>query len=181
MSVRRFVAALAASVVLAQPLAAQDRTTVSELEDLIPDSALDNPEDWARQGVPAEASAAEDAPPELQPSDPLAEMPLVDVPWPEELELPQVAPLEPEEGIVFAEADEQLPALPEGAEERISDELVLVFPSEASLFPEREEFLERFRQLSTVEEYDDENSVARLAAQARADEDLLQRMLRIYG
>jgi translocation and assembly module TamA len=178
---RRFVAALAASAVFAQPLAAQNRTTVPELEDLIPDSALDNPEDWARQGVPPEASAAEDAPPELQPSDPLAEMPLVDVPWPEELELPQVEPLEPEENIVFADAAEQLPALPEGAEERISDELVLVFPSEASLFPEREEFLERFRQLSTVEEYDDENSVARLAAQARADEDLLQRMLRIYG
>jgi translocation and assembly module TamA len=178
---RRFVAALAASAVFAQPLAAQNRTTVPELEDLIPDSAIDNPEDWARQGVPPEASAAEDAPPELQPSDPLAEMPLVDVPWPEELELPPVEPLEPEEDIVFADAAEQLPALPEGAEERISDELVLVFPSEASLFPEREEFLERFRQLSTVEEYDDENSAARLAAQARADEDLLQRMLRIYG
>jgi translocation and assembly module TamA len=178
---RRFVAALAASAVFAQPLAAQNRTTVPELEDLIPDSAIDNPEDWARQGVPPEASAAEDAPPELQPSDPLAEMPLVDVPWPEELELPPVEPLEPEEDIVFADAAEQLPALPEGTEERISDELVLVFPSEASLFPEREEFLERFRQLSTVEEYDDENSAARLAAQARADEDLLQRMLRIYG
>ena len=178
---RRFVAVLAASAVLAQPLAAQDRTTSSELEDLIPDSAVDNPEDWARQGVPPEAAAAEDAPPEIDPSDPLAEMPLVDIPWPEEFELPQVEPLEPEPDIVFPEAEEQLAALPEGSEERISDELVLVFPTELSLFPEREEFLERFEQLSTVEEYDDENSAARLAAQARADEDLLHRLLRIYG
>ena len=178
---RRFVAVLAASAVLAQPLAAQDRTTSSELEDLIPDSAVDNPEDWARQGVPPEAAAAEDAPPEIDPSDPLAEMPLVDIPWPEEFELPQVEPLEPEPDIVFPEAEEQLAALPEGSEERISDELVLVFPTELSLFPEREEFLERFEQLSTVEEYDDENSAARLAAQARAAEDLLHRLLRISG
>lgn len=179
--VRRLVAALAATAVLAQPLAAQDRTTVPELEELIPDSALDNPEEWARRGVPAEAAAAEDAPPELDPSDPLAEMPLVDVPWPSELELPQVEPLTPEEDIVFAEDDAQLPSLPEGSEERISSELVLVFPSETALFPEREEFLERFRELSTIQEYEDEGSAARLAAQARADEELLQRMLRIYG
>jgi translocation and assembly module TamA len=179
--VRRFLAALSASAVLAHPLAAQDRSTVPELEDLIPDSALDNPEAWAEQGVPPEAAAAENAPPELEPSDPLAEMPLVDVPWPEELELPQVEPLMPEEGIVFADAAEQLPALPEGAEQRVSDELVLVFPTEAALFPQRDEFVERFRELSTVEEYDDENSAARLAAQARADETLLQRMLRVYG
>jgi translocation and assembly module TamA len=179
--VRRFLAALSASAVLAHPLAAQDRSTVPELEDLIPDSALDNPEAWAEQGVPPAASAAENAPPELEPSDPLAEMPLVDVPWPEELELPQVEPLAPEEGIVFADAAEQLAALPEGAEQRVSDELVLVFPSEAALFPQRDEFIERFRELSTVEEYDDENSAARLAAQARADETLLQRMLRVYG
>jgi translocation and assembly module TamA len=179
--VRRFIAALSASAVLAHPLAAQDRSTVPELEDLIPDSALDSPEAWAEQGVPPEAAAAEKAPPELEPGDPLAEMPLVDVPWPEELELPQVEPLTPEEGIVFADAAEQLPALPEGAEQRVSDELVLVFPTEAALFPQRDEFIERFRELSTVEEYDDENSAARLAAQARADETLLQRMLRVYG
>ena len=112
----------------------------------------------------------------------LADMPLVDVPWPSELELPAIEPLEPEAGIEFAEdLLAPLPALADGDEERLSDELLLVFPSELSLFPERDEFLDTFESLSTVEEYDSENSAARLAAQARADEALLHRLLRIYG
>jgi translocation and assembly module TamA len=68
-----------------------------------------------------------------------------------------------------------------GGEERISDELVLVFPSERALFPHHDEFLDRFKALSTIEELDDDDNAARLAAQARADEALLRRMLRIYG
>jgi translocation and assembly module TamA len=178
---RRLVAVFAASAVLVQPLAAQDRTTLPELEELIPDAALDAPEEWARQGVPAEAAAAEDAPPEIEPGDPLAEMPLIDIPWPDKLELPQLAPIETEVGIEFADNGDQLPPLPEGSEERISSELVIVFPIDLSLFPQRDEFLERFNQLSSIEEYDDENSTARLAAQSRQDEALLQRLLRIYG
>ena len=109
-------------------------------------------------------------------------MPLVDVPWPSEMELPELEPLEPETDIEFAEdLLEPLPALADGSEERLSDELLLVFPSELSLFPERDEFLDTFESLSTVEEYDSENNAARLAAQARADEALLHRLLRIYG
>ena len=165
---------------LAQPAFAQDRETLPALEELIPDEALDNPEAWAEQGVPPEAAAAEDAPPPVE--EELADMPLVDVPWPSELELPAIEPLEPEEGIEFAEdLLAPLPALADGDEERLSDELLLVFPSELSLFPERDEFLDTFESLSTVEEYDSENSAARLAAQARADEALLHRLLRIYG
>lgn len=165
---------------LAQPALAQDRETLPALEDLIPDSALDDPEAWAEQGVPPDAAAEEDAPPDVE--EELADMLLVDVPWPSELELPPVEPLEPEMGIEFAEGLlEPLPALADGSEERLSDELLLVFPSELSLFPERDEFLENFESLSTVEEYDSENSAARLAAQARADEALLHRLLRIYG
>ena len=86
---------------LAQPLAAQDRSTVPELEDLIPDSAVDNPEDWARQGAPPESAPANNAEP--QPDTPLAELPLITVPWPEQLQLPQLAPLEPDPTIQFAE------------------------------------------------------------------------------
>ena len=165
---------------LAQPALAQDRETLPALEELIPDEALDNPEAWAEQGVPPEAAAAEDAPPPVE--EELADMPLVDVPWPSELELPAIEPLEPEEGIEFAEdLLAPLPALADGDEERLSGELLLVFPSELSLFPERDEFLDTFESLSTVEEYDSENSAARLAAQARADEALLHRLLRIYG
>ena len=173
---RRFVAALAVSAVLAQPLAAQDRNTLPELEDLIPDSAVDNPEDWAKQGVPAEG-----AQPDVQPDTPLADLPLITVPWPEQLELPQLAPLTPEPDIQFAEPEAPLPGLRKGEEVRVSSELLLVFPSDATLFPEREAFVRRFKQLSTIEEYDDNGSAARLAAQARQDQDLLERMLRVYG
>ena len=165
---------------LAQPAFAQDRETLPALEELIPDEALDNPEAWAEQGVPPEAAAAEDAPPPVE--EELADMPLVDVPWPSELERFDRRQLEPEAGIEFAEdLLAPLPALADGDEERLSDELLLVFPSELSLFPERDEFLDTFESLSTVEEYDSENSAARLAAQARADEALLHRLLRIYG
>jgi translocation and assembly module TamA len=178
---RRFAAALAMSVVVAQPLAAQDRTTLPELEDLIPDSAIDNPDDWAKRGVPPDAAATENAPPEVQPDTPLAEMPLVTVPWPETLELPEVAPLAPEQDIQFAEPEPQPQGPREGTDVRISDELLLVFPSDPSAFPEREAFVDRFRDLSTIVEYKDNGSAARLAAQARQDEELLQRILRVYG
>ena len=72
---RRFAALLIISTVLAQPLAAQDRNTVPELESLIPDSAVDNPEAWAKQGVPTQAPADQNAQP--QPDTPLADMPLI--------------------------------------------------------------------------------------------------------
>jgi translocation and assembly module TamA len=131
--------------------------------------------------VPPEAAAAEDDPTELDPASPLADVPGIDVPWPENQELPQLAPLEPEEDIQFADFEDEFPRVAMGAEERISDELVLVFPEDRALFPHHDEFLDRFKALSTIEELDDEDNAARLAAQARADEDLLQRMLRVYG
>lgn len=177
----RALTALAASVALvASPIVAQD--TDPALEELIPDAAVADPEGWAQQGVPPEApAAAEQAAEDLQPDSPLAEMPQIDIPWPEDAELPQLAPLEPEDDIEFADFDLELPRVEMGGEERISDELVLVFPSERALFPQHDEFLDRFKSLSTIEELDDDGNAARLAAQARADEELLRRMLRVYG
>ena len=97
---RRSLTALALSTALAcSPLAAQT-TTEPTLEELIPDAAVADPETWAQQGIPPEeAAAAEQAPDELQPDSPLAEVPQIDIPWPEQVELPQLAPLEPEEDI----------------------------------------------------------------------------------
>ncbi len=86
---------------MGQPVAAQDRSTLPELEDLIPDSAITNPEAWAEQGVPQDAQAQENAPPPVDSE--LGEMPLLDIPWPEDLELPAVEPLAPEQDIAFAE------------------------------------------------------------------------------
>ncbi len=177
----RALTLLAASTSLVcSPLAAQQADPT--LEELIPDAAVANPEAWAQQGVPPEdAAAAEQETVELQPDSPLAEVPQIDIPWPEQIELPQIAPLEPEEDIRFADLSEQLPQVEMGDEERISDELVLVFPSERALFPHHDEFIDRFKALSTIEELDDDDNAARLAAQSRADEELLQRLLRVYG
>ncbi len=177
---RRLVALAASTSLIWSPLAAQDTETLPTLEDLIPDEAVANPEGWASQGVPADADAGE-GPGELDPSSPVAELPELDLPWPENQELPQIAPLEPEDDIQFAEFEDVEPPVELGDEERISDELVLVFPREEALFPYHDDFLERFEDLSTVEELDDDGNVARLAAQSRADEDLLNRMLRVYG
>jgi translocation and assembly module TamA len=174
---RRVAAILAISTVLAQPLAAQDRNTLPELETLIPDSAVDNPEDWAKKGVTAPATP--NAQP--QPDTPLADLPLITIPWPDKLELPELAPLAPDPTIQFAEPEPQQRGLGGGMQVRVADDLELVFPSDPAQFPEREEFVDRFKSLSTVVQYKDEGSAARLAAQARQDETLLERMLRVYG
>ncbi|MGZ3245475.1 MAG: autotransporter assembly complex protein TamA [Croceibacterium sp.] len=178
---RLIVAALAISAALVQPAFAQDRTTLPELEDLIPDSAIDNPQDWAKQGVKPDTAPPQSPQPDVQPDTPLADMPLVTVPWPDQLQLPKLAPITPEPDIQFAEPEAPLPRIDKGDEVRLSSELTLVFPSAAAQFPERDKFVSRFKQLSTIEHYDDGGSAARLAAQARQDEALLERMLRVYG
>jgi translocation and assembly module TamA len=165
-----------------EPAAAPAPVPEPTLEDLIPNEAVANPEGWAAQGVPAEAVAAEDAAPEVVPDSAIAEVPGIDVPWPEQQEVPQLAPLEPEEDIEFAEFDlGGAPPVAMGDEEHISDELTLVFPADPALFPEREAFVDRFNALSTIESLDDAGNAARLGAQARADQTLLERLLRIYG
>src|SRR5690606_26164006 len=133
-----------------------------ELEALIPGEAVSDPEGWAAPGVPAEAAATEDAPPEVETDPPLAELPEIDLPRPDELDLPQLAPLEPEEDIVFASFDEDQPRVEMGSEERLSNELVLAFPTDRDLFPRREEFIDRFAALSTIEGLDDDGNAARL-------------------
>jgi translocation and assembly module TamA len=159
---------------------APDLQDAPGLEDLIPDSAVENPEEWAAQGVAVPSTAPEEATPPIDPE--LAELPEITIPWPDSIELPQLAPLEPDaEAIEFASFDDDIAPLPAGSEERISDELVLVFPADASQFPERAQFRERFDSLSTIEQTDDGDNLARLAAQARRDEELLREMLRIYG
>lgn len=184
---KKLAAALAASAaLLAIPAAAQDISASQSLEDLIPDSAVADPESWAGQGVPAaerQDAAGADPLPDLQADSPLAEMPLIDIPWPEDAELPQLAPLEPEQGIDFAAPEEVMPGpvLAAGDEVRISDELVLGFPADSAAMPERDDFIKRFRDLSTIEQLDDDGNVGRLVAQANADQALLERLLRIYG
>ncbi len=182
MIARTSTALAAALALLASPLAAQERQVPPRLEDLIPDAAVENPEDWAAQGVPAEDQAGAAAQEPLSADAPLAQMPEITIPWPEGVELPQLAPLEPaDEPVEFVQFDEQIPRVETGTEERISDQLVLAFPTDQSLFPQRKEFVFRFESLSTVGDYDDDGNIARLAVQAREDEELLNTLLRVYG
>lgn len=175
-------AALAAALAFASglpalPLAAQG---LPSLDDLIPQSAVDDPESWAMDGAgppPAEEEAEA-----LDADSPMVPMPMLTLEAPDDLVIEEIAPLEPDaEPVEFVAFDEVVPPLPGASEERLSGELVLSFPADLALFPEREEILERFRALSTVVDLDDGGSRARLAAQARADEELLQRLLRTYG
>ena len=175
-------AALAAALAFATslpalPLAAQG---FPSLDDLIPQSAVDDPESWAMDGAgPAPTEEEADA---LDADSPMVPMPLLTLEAPDDLAIEEIAPLEPDaEPVEFVAFDEVIPPLPGASEERLSGELVLSFPADLALFPEREEILERFRALSTVVDLDDGGSRARLAAQARADEELLQRLLRTYG
>ena len=178
-------ALLGAQPLSVAPVAAQDPRANPRLEDLIPDSAIDNPEEWAKDPASEQGSETEGAgePPPLEPDSPMAVLPALTVEWPDELNILPLEELEPDQGIRFADADlPPLPALPDAEVQRISDELMLAFPGEIAAFPEREEFVSRFRALSTVADFsnDDEN-IAQLAARARADQELLAELLRNYG
>ncbi len=178
------MAAFALAPVIAQ---AQDRQASPSLEDLIPDSAVDDPDAWAGQGAPPDPQedAAVAAMAELDPDSPLAELPPIDVPWPDSLDLPVLAPLEPDDSIQFADAvddGQARPSLVDAEVKQITSELELAFPADQAIFPDREAFADRFAQLSTIAELDsDEDNIAQLAARAKADEDLLTTMLRVYG
>ena len=177
----RCLAALAMSASL--PLAAQDSEIPDSLEELIPDSAVDDPDSWAQQGSDdgaADAAASSD----LAADTPIAELPDMPVAWPEEVEIAPLEELEPEEDIQFADLLEDAPriAFDEADIERLSDTLVLGFPQKEPPFSERGDFVDRFEALSTIEELDDgDENVAQLAARARKDEELLATLLRVYG
>ncbi|MDZ4306431.1 autotransporter assembly complex protein TamA [Allopontixanthobacter sp.] len=170
---------------------AQDTQAPARLEDLIPDSAVENPEEWAADGVSTEAQADDLAEPVLEPDSPMAELPAMEVPWPDQqLDLPELVRLPRDEAIDFAElesiqdedADDEVAALADAQLEVVSDQLTLAFPVELETFPVREEFVSRFKSLSTIQSLsDEEGSIAQLAARARADEDLLEQLLEIYG
>lgn len=183
---------LAAVWPLGGPMAAaQDSGTPQRLEDMIPDAAIANPEEWASNGVPADVREQEDAPALLEPNSPMAELPAMEVPWPDEQsDLPELVRLPRDENIELADAegvpgqefDEEVAVLAEARLEQLSDQLILAFPLDAEKFPMREEFVNRFKALSTIESLSGENSsIAQLATRARADEELLEQLLEVYG
>ncbi len=188
------IAALAlAAPLFSAPLRAQDQPANPELKDLIPDSALGDPEAWARLGNDPAVIVPM---PELDPASPLAELPGMPVPWPETETTatsdgtpPELAslPVDPDTEQALAAARAAAPLGPElaagkGEEIAVADHLTLVFPQNLATFPEREAFLDRFRALSALRKFDSgKDTIAQVAARARADKDLIERLLRIYG
>ena len=167
---------------MAVPAAAQDQQAPERLEDLIPDSALDNPEEWAAQGTVEDTETTGDVVPE--PETPIDAPPGFDLAWPDELEIDGFEPLEPEEDIQFADLDTGAPQIAfENAEtEQLADNLILGFPQAEPPFTERGGFVARYEALSTIEELgSDDANVAQIAARAREDEELLNNLLRVYG
>ena len=185
------VLAAAAALALAPaglvPAALAQQAADPELKDLIPDAAVADPDGWARQAAaPVEATPA----PALDPASPVADLPGMAVPWPEMLPAPAaLASLPPEPDVQQAVADSHATtplgtelAAGKGDEIHLADHLTLVFPQNLATFPEREAFLTRFRVLSALRKFDSgKDTIAQVAARARADKDLIERLLRIYG
>lgn len=172
-----------AACLAVQPIAlsAQDLSAPQNLEDLIPDEAVENPEGWAAD--PADESSATQQG-ELAPDSPMDELPALTLDWPDDLEIAEPEPLEDTLAEdAFEEVEElELAASPQLEEFDVGSRLVLGFPDDADGFPERTAFLERFRALSTVRELGGgEDTVAQIAARAREDEALLRQLLDIYG
>lgn len=173
-------AALAAVLALAAPpVHAQNREADPELEALIPDEALADPQGWAKGDEPLGAD------PVLDPASPLAEMPEIDLPWPEEgFAVPQLAPLEPDPDLQMADAAEEAPrVLADSAITSLDPHYSLAYPTGEASLPERAEFEDRFRALSTLlrlSKVATENA-AQIVVRARSDRALLQQLLRVYG
>ena len=174
-------ALLTGALAIAAPLAAQDPSTAQALEELIPDSAVANPEAWAQQG---DAETAASAPTDIDPETPLDELPGVTLAWPDTLELPPVPELAPEPEVQYADLQLTGPelAFSEAVTEKIGDDLVLGFPQKAPPFTSSGDFVDRFAALSTIKNMDsDSDNLAQLAARAKQDQTLLETMLRVYG
>ena len=171
-------ASLLALAFAGAPLAAQDVEAPPSLEELIPDSAVESPEEWASAGADEQES------PSLDTETPI-EAPLeLAIPWPDDIEIESFDGLEAEEDIEFADLDlgQSQVSFDEAETERLGDTLVLGFPQTEPPFSERGDFVERFEALSTIEQLEnDDANVAQLAARAREDEELLNNLLQVYG
>jgi translocation and assembly module TamA len=185
-----FLTALVVALVMATPAMAQSQDAEAELKALIPDSAVDNPDAWAKAKPPAETgqAPAEAAPlTQLDPNSPLADDGRIQLPWPDEqFTVPDLVSLTPDPDLADAlksgEGALQQERI-DGDVQQISRRLALVFPADPAIMPMRNVFAERFSALSTVKRLSGEggDNIAQLSARARTDADLLRRLLRVYG
>ena len=177
------------------PVAAPAPSTTAEpsLEDLIPDSAVADPDAWVQQ-APAAATSTQDDVLALDPASPLTEVPDLQLAWPDDQVLPAVEPLTPEPDIQLAEdaAEKELEALgvapgaavPRLVEAKVDDlggGVELGFPA-GDETAGRQDIADRFAALSTLRRLrSDDDNIAQLSRRARSDRDLLLNTLRNYG
>lgn len=178
---------------------AQSLQADQELEALIPDSAVQNPDAWA---IDTDA-ARTGAPPvtlieEIEADAPMPDIAGISIAWPDGSELPQIEPLSPDADIDVAEqsTDAAVDALP-GQNEvdngigskladadivRVGKQVELAFPRGAEAIIEQAAIAERFAGLSSLKSFDDdEDNLAQIVRRARTDRDLLVNILRIHG
>ncbi|WP_244982658.1 autotransporter assembly complex protein TamA [Croceicoccus marinus] len=186
-----------AAVALAPAAGAQSLDADPELEALIPDAAVANPEAWAMDTEAAATPVPEEAD---------ADADLTDtgfsIEWPEaedfEVELQEIK-IDPElEQLLSREsgrpaADLALPGMAERggegdrdeyelAETELSRRIVLSHPASFAEFGQFDEFIARFEGLSDIETLrDDDDNLAQLANRAEEDAALLSDMLAVYG
>lgn len=158
----------------------------ASLDELIPPEAVADPDSWATAGVsnpadvPRETDIAEDPAslaiaPELQAA---IDATFVDF----TLDLAEPLTADPALDSLAALNAPVLGELPELEETKVGSTLVLALPSAENGFPERGEFIERFRSLSTLRQLDEgDESGPQVAARARGDAVLLSDILRTYG
>ncbi len=186
--------------ILPQLAHAQSRDADQALEDLIPDSALDDPKAWANQTDAAKVPVPD--PDTLLAPDaiaPLTGIPAITLAWPDAAELPPITPLTPDPDI--GEAAEQAKAagqalasdadpgsgrgigqIPDASLLTITPQLALAFPPDINALPEREAVTQRFGALASLRKFgNEEDNLAQLTRRARQDTDLLQQVLRVYG
>jgi translocation and assembly module TamA len=130
-----------------------------------------DPESWA-----AQSGDATDP-------DPAADSEtIVRVTIPDEVPVPVRIEIDPDLPQLTVISAPDAVALPDLAETRITDTLVLALPVEPEQFPDRDDFIARFRALSNIVALQGEGvNLPQLATQARADEVLLDDVLRTYG
>ena len=183
-------------------LAPEPAPVPQSLDDLIPADAVTNPEGWAAGGVAGVLPAPDPASPLPGPASPLADGGMTDAELAEFLpppgpgyqpaidglfadfavEMPEPLPPDPALEALASIAAPVLGELPELAETRINSALVLALPVAADAFPEKDEFVQRFKDLSTLRALDEgEDTTPQVAARARADGELVGDILRTYG
>ena len=178
---------------------AQSRDTDLALEDLIPDTAIDNPEKWSRDTAAASVTMpdlAELLSPDL--TKPLTQIPEIALDWPDSAELAAIIPLTPDPDIMLAEdqvktaSAELVASAPDGdrgfgqiagAEVvRVNRQIELAFPPNLTDFTERDAITARFAGLSSLVKLPGgEDNLAQLSRRGREDFARLSQIMRLYG